>query len=278
MINASLGYTTFNDSTLNHSFADLDGKTSIGAKGAAIAVSKGMLVCNSAGNSGDGPWKYMGVPADAAGVIAVGAVQHDGTRSTFSSIGPTADGRIKPDLSAPGEMVVVAGSAGTELGLSNGTSLASPMLAGGLASLWSAYPEKTANEIAEVVFNYADQGDLPDNLRGYGLPDLALSWLALGGYLVDELPNQARGGFFAFDRQAGTLSFLLLPGFLPDQPQRVELQDVLGNGIRRGSVHWDENILSTLTFTGMQDLEPGFYTVVVQTDLGVRYLASLVWP
>lgn len=139
IINASLGYTVFNDTTLSHTFAVLDGRSAIGSRGAAIAATKGMIVCNSAGNSGDEPWTYLGVPADAPGVVAVGAVSPDGSRATFSSRGPTADGRIKPDLMAPGETVVVAGDTGTDLGLSNGTSLASPMLAGALAALWSAF-------------------------------------------------------------------------------------------------------------------------------------------
>ncbi|MCB9316429.1 MAG: S8 family serine peptidase [Lewinellaceae bacterium] len=278
LINASLGYTVFNDTTLSHTFADLDGHSSLGSRGAAIATSKGMLILNSAGNSGEDSWKYLGVPADAPGVIAVGAVQHDGSRAGFSSIGPTADGRIKPDLMAPGEMVVVAGSSGTELGLSNGTSLAAPMLTGALASLWSGYPQKTADEILTAVTQYADQASQPDNLRGYGLPDLALSWLALGGYLVPNSPNDARNGFFAFDREGGTFRFVLLPGVVTDQPQSVELRDLLGNPIRRRTVHWKPGLLSTLTFSGMQDLPPGFYHVVLHTDMGKRHLAGLVWP
>lgn len=278
MINASLGYTVFNDTTLNHSFSDLDGHSSLGSRGAAIAASKGMLILNSAGNSGEDSWKYLGVPADAPGVMAVGAVQHDGSRAGFSSIGPSADGRIKPDLMAPGEMVVVAGNSGTELGLSNGTSLAAPMLTGALASLWSGYPEKTAAQILNAVMQYSDQAMQPDNLRGYGLPDLALSWLALGGYLVPNAPNDARNGFFAFDREGGTFRFVLLPGVVADQPQSVELRDLLGNPIRRGAVHWKPGLLSTLTFAGMQDLPPGFYHIVLHTDMGKRHLAGLAWP
>jgi len=278
MINASLGYTTFNDTTLSYRFSNLDGSSTLGSRGAAIAASKGMLVLNSAGNSGEDAWKYLGVPADAPGVIAVGAVQHDGSRSGFSSVGPTADGRIKPDLVAPGEMVVVAGSTGTELGLSNGTSLASPMLAGALASLWSGYPEKTAEEIVGSVFHYADQAGQPDNLRGFGLPDMAVSWLALGGYLTAASPNNARGGFFAFDRVGGAFRFILLPGVVAEQPRSVELRDMLGNQIRGGAVRWKAGLLSTLTFTGMQDLPPGFYQVVLHTEAGSRYLAGLAWP
>jgi serine protease AprX len=142
IINASLGYTTFNDTTLNHTYSQLDGRATIGARGASIAATKGMIVCNSAGNAGDEPWRHIGVPADAPGVIAVGAVQHDGALASFSSVGPTSDGRLKPELVAPGDMVVVAGNFGTELGLSSGTSLASPMLAGGLPDSGALFRKK----------------------------------------------------------------------------------------------------------------------------------------
>lgn len=112
IINASLGYTAFNDPELGHFFHELDGNTAIGSKGAAMAASKGIIVCNSAGNEGDGAWRHTGVPADARGIIAVGAMDNSGNRASFSSVGPTADGRIKPDLIAPGDMVVVAGEKG----------------------------------------------------------------------------------------------------------------------------------------------------------------------
>jgi serine protease AprX len=276
IINASLGYTVFNDTTLSHTFAVLDGRTAIGSRGAAIAATKGMIVCNSAGNSGDEPWTYLGVPADAPGVVAVGAVSPDGSRATFSSQGPTADGRIKPDLMAPGETVVVAGDTGTDLGLSNGTSLASPMLAGALAALWSAFPNKTAAEILDAAFVSADQTLAPDTLRGYGMPDMARAWLTLGGYLHGDVLNNARAGFFAFDRDAGALSFLLF-GNTGTAPPEIELRNLFGQKMQTGAVAWRNNNVVSLKIEGLNRLSPGFYQVVIRAKGAPVRLVSLVW-
>ena len=276
IINASLGYTVFNDTTLGHHYAELDGRSTIGARGATIAASKGMLVFNSAGNSGDEAWKYLGVPADAPGVLAVGAVQHDGAKASFSSFGPTADGRIKPDLVAPGEMVVVTGASGVELGLSSGTSLASPILAGAIASLWSAYPQKTAKEILRAVFASADQADKPDNLRGYGMPDLAYSWLELGGFMSNQSPNNARNGFFSFQRSIGEFSFLVFAA-MGTSGLKVELQDMLGIALRSAEVEYYSNTISQLRFKNMYDLEPGIYQVLLRSGENTVRLAGLAW-
>lgn len=277
IVNASLGYTTFNDSTLNHRHSTLDGRTAIGSRGAAIAATKGMIICNSAGNSGDEPWRHIGVPADAPGVIAVGAVQHDESVAAFSSVGPTADGRIKPELVAPGDMVVVAGNTGTELGLSSGTSLASPMLTGALASLWSAFPDKTAAQILDAVFAASDQSKRPDNERGYGLPDMTRAWLHLGGFLPGgDVPNNAREGFFSYDRPSGTLSFLLFDD-LSDASMTVELRDFSGQWLGTAAAKLSPARVSTLTIGGLYDLKPGAYQLLVHTDNGVVRLAWLAW-
>jgi serine protease AprX len=277
ILNASLGYTVFNDTTLSHKYAVLDGRTAIGSRGAAIAATKGMIVCNSAGNSGDEAWTYIGVPSDAPGVISVGAVEHDGSRASFSSQGPTADGRIKPDLVAPGAMVVVAGATGAELDVSNGTSIASPMLAGALASLWSAFPEKTAAEILDAVFVGADQANAPDTLRGYGLPDMAGAWLTLSGFLNENGFNNAREGFFTYNRDVRELSFLLLEN-TDLSPAQLDLVDCLGHPVENKVVSWRSNTLTVLTFSEIQDLHPGHYQLVITDETGTKRLAALVWP
>jgi len=277
IINASLGYTTFNDTTLNHTYSQLNGRATIGARGASIAATKGMIVCNSAGNAGDEPWRHIGVPADAPGVIAVGAVQHDGALASFSSVGPTSDGRLKPELVAPGDMVVVAGNFGTELGLSSGTSLASPMLAGALAGLWSAFPEKTAAQILDVVFFTADQAGEPDNERGYGLPDMTAAWMRLAGYWLDNnAPSNAREGFFSFNREAGVLSFLLFSNEM-EPIVEVELRDYAGRSLGAFTAVSTPARVPTLTISGLHDLTPGAYQVLVHTREGVLRLMWLAW-
>jgi hypothetical protein len=253
VINASLGYTSFNDTTLSHTFAELDGRTAIGSRGATIAATKGMIICNSAGNEGDGTWHYIGVPADAPGIIAVGAVDNNGARASFSSFGPSADGRIKPDLMAPGDEVVVAGNVGVNLGVSSGTSLASPMLTGALATLWSAFPEKTGAEIMAAVFESADQATEPDNARGYGLPDMTHAWLSLGQY---------SGGVFTykFDRLKGELELLIPHGYFKRGDQ-VEIRDVFGRTVRGTIAEIKSNDITTLIITGLWDISTGVYVI-----------------
>ena len=105
IINSSLGYTTFNDTSMNYSYADLNGRTSRASRAADIAFAKGMIVVNSAGNSGGDEWRYIGTPADAFYTLAVGATDFRGQPAYFSSRGPTADGRIKPNVSAMGKIL-----------------------------------------------------------------------------------------------------------------------------------------------------------------------------
>jgi serine protease AprX len=181
VINASLGYTSFNDTTMNHTYTDLDGRTALGSKGAAIAAKKGMVICNSAGNSGNEEWKYIGVPSDAVGIVSVGATSREGKHADFSSFGPSADGRIKPDLVAPGHMVVGMANDGIGITFTSGTSFASPILAANITALWSGFPEMTANEVMEAVYATSSQSFVPDTVLGYGLPDFAMAYLNLLG-------------------------------------------------------------------------------------------------
>lgn len=275
IINASLGYTHFNDTTLNHNYLRLNGRTAIASRGAAIAATKGMIVCNSAGNEGNDWWHYIGVPADAPGLIAVGAVDFDGQRAAFSSFGPTTDGRIKPDLVAPGEQVVTAGGLGVQLGLSSGTSLASPMLVGALAALWSAYPEKTAAEILDAVFASTDQAEKPDNERGYGLPDMTSAWLRLGGH--QPYPPTGRPDyFFACDKEKDTLNFLYFNNlFAPGD--NMELRDIFGQKIKTSSYSIVQNSISTLSVHGLEKIPPGAYQLLLRNGARTERLMGLVW-
>lgn len=265
VVNASLGYTTFNDTTLNHTFAQLNGKTTLGSRGAAIAATKGMIICNSAGNSGDEPWHFTGVPADAKGIIAVGATTREGMKAEFSSWGPTADGRIKPDLSAPGDPVVAANLKGYDLGMPSGTSVASPMLAGSIAALWSSAPEKTSGEILDAVYQHASQADKPDNGLGYGVPNMFFSWADLQGYYVNGGFNLAKPGFFAYPIQHDGWKFLI-PVEAPIPVKLLAIRDAWGRNMpirsfelhSRGTAFFELEINQT-------DLYPsGLYTILVQ--------------
>ena len=269
LINASLGYTSFNDITLSHQYRQLDGRTAIGSRGATIAATKGMIICNSAGNEGDGAWHYIGVPADAPGLVAVGAVDYNGQRAGFSSFGPTSDGRIKPDLVAPGEQVVTAGNVGIDLGLSSGTSVASPMLVGALASLWSAYPHKTAADILAAVFATADQAMRPDNERGYGLPDLTKAWLRVGGFVDGH-------SMFAFDRANGELTLLTADKGL-ENITNIEVRNLLGQVVGDFPAAFARNTISTLKVSGLVQLPAGAYQLVWPGRREGDYVVVMLW-
>ncbi len=178
VINTSLGYFNYDNPTYSYNNNQLNGVKSFASRGADVAFSRGMICVTSAGNSGNSQNNpYISVPADALTTLTVGAVTSSEVKSTFSSIGPTADGRIKPDVMAMGSLVTVATSEGN-IASSNGTSFASPILAGALTSFWSAFPNKKNTEIIQFVKASADRFSNPDNLYGYGIPNFQAALLS----------------------------------------------------------------------------------------------------
>lgn len=174
IINSSLGYTTFDIASQNHTYQDLNGNTAPVTIAANIAASKGMVVVISAGNDGVQPWHYISVPADSPNVLTVGAVDSKRIKADFSSFGPTADGRIKPDVCAMGKGTTLATPNGA-ISTSNGTSFSSPLMAGMIACLWQAKPTLTSQQIVELVKTSSSSYSSPDNSTGYGIPDFALA-------------------------------------------------------------------------------------------------------
>lgn len=173
LINTSLGYSDFDDPNMNYSLADLDGMRTFMSRAATIAASTGMLLFNSAGNSGTSVvWRgKITVPADADSIVTVGATDVFGTRAFFSSMGPSADGRIKPEVAGPGAQIVVYNPNVPEgIASSNGTSFSSPIVCGLAAGIWQAFPNLTAMELREVLKNSASQAQSPDTLVGWGIP------------------------------------------------------------------------------------------------------------
>ncbi|NEW80211.1 MAG: S8 family serine peptidase [Gelidibacter sp.] len=170
VINSSLGYTTFDNSNYNYVYSDMDGKTTFISRGAEIAFSRGMIVLNSAGNEGNVSWRYISAPADAVSVLSIGAVNATGVIASFSSYGPTADNRIKPDVCAQGAAVYIVNSSGN-VAAANGTSFSSPVLTGVVACLWQAFPDKTNAEIIQIVKESAHLYTNPTAQEGYGIPN-----------------------------------------------------------------------------------------------------------
>jgi subtilisin family serine protease len=187
IINTSLGYTTFDNDNYSHSYADMDGRTTFISRGAEIGASRGMLLVNAAGNSGSTSWKYMGAPADAAGVFTVGAVNAIENIASFSSFGPTADNRIKPDVLAHGENVFVIDHLTGLPKPSNGTSFSSPVMSGVLACFWQAFPNLTNTEVRQRIREAADRYNNPDEQYGYGVPDFKKAYETVLGLDKENL-------------------------------------------------------------------------------------------
>ena len=185
VINTSLGYTEFDNPNFNHTYADMNGNTTFISRGAQIAFTRGMLLINSAGNSGDDAWHYMGAPADASNVLSIGAVDDHEIITSFSSWGPSSDGRIKPDVCAQGGGAAVIYTDGTIFN-GDGTSFAGPILAGAAACFWQAFPNKTNQQIADAIRQSADRYSNPDNHYGYGIPDFMVAYQLLNSEFYES--------------------------------------------------------------------------------------------
>ena len=188
IVSTSLGYTTFDDEQFNFAYSDMDGLTSRGALASRIAARKGMLLVTAMGNDGARAWKYLSTPADADSILSVGAVNREGQIANFSSYGPTADERIKPEVCAVGEGTALINPANNEVIESNGTSFACPLIAGMAACLWSALPEASNMEIREMIIHSCDRYDQPHEQYGYGIPDALEAYTSA----TTDLPSTTR--------------------------------------------------------------------------------------
>lgn len=175
VINSSLGYYDFDIKSQKYKYADMDGTVSRCSQAAGMAADKGMIVCASAGNEGNDKWHYITAPADADNIITVGAITPEGKPSNFSSYGPTADSRVKPDAAAIGSNAIVANPAGETI-FSFGTSFSSPILAGMVACLWQLFPEKAPNQIINTVRLAGSHALSPTSQLGYGVTDFLTAY------------------------------------------------------------------------------------------------------
>jgi len=174
LVTSSLGYSTFTDPTFNHAYADMNGHTTIVTRAAELAVKKGMIVTNSAGNEGNHTWKYITAPADGENVLTIGAIDLNKVVAPFSSFGPTSDGRVKPDVTSLGLGTFLIGTSGNII-KGNGTSFSNPNLAGLITCLWQAFPEFSNKEILNAVKKSSNQYSTPDERVGYGIPDFKIA-------------------------------------------------------------------------------------------------------
>jgi len=241
IITTSLGYFEFDNPNYSHTYNDMNGTTNFISRGAEIAFSKGIILVASAGNEATTSEPHIGAPADAVSVITVGAVTASKTKSSFSSVGPSYDGRIKPDVMAQGTAAVISDTAGN-IGTVNGTSFSCPIMAGMIACLWQAFPSKTNKEIRQMVLQSSDRYANPDNNYGYGIPNfgstLGVESFVASSSLFSVFPNPAKT----------TVSFLF-----ESDIAAVSVYSVLGQKIIEKQITSQNPILS------VEDLKSGLY-------------------
>jgi serine protease AprX len=244
VVNTSLGYQDYDDPRYDHSYEDLDGETTIAARGASFAFAKGMLLVTSAGNDGGG-FTFVATPADARGVLTVGAVDADENLAGFSSIGPTVDGRIKPDVMAQGVSAFVVDQNG-EVTTNSGTSFSSPIMAGAIACLWQSRPEVKNNRVMDVVRRAGHLFSDPTDEMGYGIPNFedAYNELQVLG-IEDQLLKET----FAIYPNPVTAIFNVS---FPQQTERavVTIFDVIGKQVFTKEISAVENKVNISELSG----------------------------
>ncbi|UOG77160.1 S8 family serine peptidase [Hymenobacter tibetensis] len=230
IISSSLGYRDFDVPYINYSYADLNGRTAISTRAATVAARVGMLVVNSAGNEGNRSWQKILAPADADSILTVGAVDSLRNYAPFSSQGPSADNRVKPNLAAQGALAAVVNVAGQPT-RSNGTSFSCPVLAGMVAGFWQANPTLTAQQVIGFLQRSGSQYASPNNLLGYGIPNFVLAYnLANPGMpLAAANPASANNQLVVYPNPVkdGELYVQLTPAFR-SLPLQVRVYDARG--------------------------------------------------
>ena len=259
IINSSLGYTLFDSAYQNHTWADLDGNTATATIAADIAASKGILVCNSAGNEGAGSWKYISVPADADSILTVGAVDAAGVRASFSGQGPTADGRIKPDVAATGNGTYVIAPWSGGVIQSGGTSFSSPLIAGMAACIWQANPNKTNMEIIQAIKNAGSQSSNPDTLLGWGVPDFCQANATLNGVSAITPKAQDEITSVFYDTNDGTFGIYYFSG--SESNVDIFFTDMTGKNLLAEQRRVKKNDIHYFRIENASALSTGIYLV-----------------
>lgn len=260
LINTSLGYSFMDDSLEAHTYDEMDGNTTVITIAADIAASKGMLVVNSAGNSGSNEWYYITAPADGDSVLAVGAIGIDSLITSFSSHGPTADGRMKPNVVAQGLWVTVADLDGG-LRVANGTSFSAPILAGMAASAWSAMPEISSMELFSHIEKSAHLYPNGNNDYGYGVPNF-MSLIQQVSLEEDLLSNK----FTVYPNPfTNTINIVFAESLLNTRDLEISIYNILGEQV------YNSRGTEGLNFVLPSDLAKGNYIVKLKADSEVYF-------
>lgn len=252
VINSSLGYFDYDNINYSHQYDDMVGNKTFASRGANMAFNKGIVVVISAGNSGATAEPHIATPADALGALTIGAVNSAEVYASFSSIGPSFDGRVKPDVCAKGLQATLSNTTGGIV-TASGTSFSSPIMAGMVATFWSAVPTLTAQQVVDFVRQSADNYSAPTNQKGYGIPDFQLALTnALNLEAIES--NQS---FLVYPNPAENQITFQLEN---NQKGIVYLYDVLGQNIFKKEISENNNSID------IQNLSNGVYYYNFESD------------
>lgn len=253
IITTSLGYTQFDNPNYNFTYDDMNGATTFISKGIDIAFSRGIICVVSAGNQGDKDWHYISAPADANHALAIGAVDSSGDYATFSSHGPSFDGRVKPDVVAQGQQSVLSDINGN-VTTASGTSFSGPIIAGLVASLWQALPNKTNTEIVELIKSASSLYSTPNTEIGYGIPDFNL---ALNSSLATEKFYNKQYVVYLNPKDNG---FISVSSTKESEKAKIILYSVLGQKVLETEISKQNQTIDC------RDLNYGLYLYKIISD------------
>lgn len=255
VINTSLSYRDYDNPIYTYEYEDLDGQTTFAARGANHALDKGMLMVNSAGNGGDSSFPTVGTPADSPGVLTIGAVDAGGNYVSFSSRGPTVDGRIKPDVMAQGQASAVIDTNG-QVDFNSGTSFSSPIMAGAVTCLWQARPQTRNTQLMQVIRESAHLYNNPTDQMGYGIPNFEDAYNAL---VVLGIEDQLREREFAlYPNPASDYISVSFPEGIYEA--KIRIYNVVGKEVLNSS------IVSVNNSVDISHLVTGMYIASIESN------------
>ena len=275
VFSTSLGYTQFDNSIFNHTYADMNGHTTIIARGCAIAIRKGIISVVAAGNDGNSSWHFIGTPADTDSAVTVGAVNNAGVVAGFSSYGPSSSGVIKPTVASVGVGTAIAGSNNAPT-FGNGTSFATPNLAGLVTCLWQGYQDFTNIEIIDAIKRSSSIFTAPNDRIGYGIPNFHKAYddlaqlralrnvnLILGSDWMKIYPNPFKGSFTVLIKPQKTANAVFT------------LYDAGGKLYLSKTVALQQGQAQFLPFNTIQPLARGMYTLKFNDGITKRSVKLL---
>lgn len=259
IINVSLGYVKFDNDMFSHSYSDMNGHTAISSKAATLAARKGIIVVASAANSGNSethPW--IAAPGDADSIITVGAVRENGLYTSFSSIGPSFDGRVKPDVVAMGHGTTNQAINGS-ISTGNGTSYAAPIISGLVACLWQKYPDKNNMEIIDAVRKSSNFYNNPTDTIGYGIPNFSIASNIIENYVNLYNDNQI---FISPNPFKDEIEIVFKSN--TDDSVKIQITDISGKVVYMNNLNLKTiNNNTRVTINNLNSLPKGLYILSV---------------